>query len=425
MTRPYRAAVLAAFAAFLMTSTTTLGAAPAAFEQVQGNSIYIPQDEFEALASGGAKIVDLRPAAEYAVSHLPGAINIPRYTLNNLQVEGIATELRPNDELEAIFAAAGLSYDDTILLYDAQTLAGRGFLALDHAGFKNLHVLDGGINAWTGELSAEAVVPTPSDFKLTDAKVNIVSRDYVLQRVGSPDIVILDSRGAESFNDGHIPGSLNLPNAQLLVDGALRPAGELLAELAAIGVTPDKEIITTCGNGGAASHQLALLRNLGFTKIALYDGSWNDWISDPAAPREVIAANYHFSSDFNDENSLGPTFLSADDVKAALADPDSVVVDIRDQSLFNFSEHIKGSVNVPWTATLGENGGLLDRDALTAVFAEAGVTPDKRVVIFSTGGLQTSHAFTVLSLLGFENVDVYSGGWDDWFNPAFPADQQT
>jgi thiosulfate/3-mercaptopyruvate sulfurtransferase len=58
---------------------------------------------------------------------------------------------------------------------------------------------------------------------------------------------------------------------------AVRPAAELTGELAALGVTPDKEVVTYCRSGARAAHTYLVLRHLGFTRVRNYDGSWLEW----------------------------------------------------------------------------------------------------------------------------------------------------
>jgi thiosulfate/3-mercaptopyruvate sulfurtransferase len=76
-----------------------------------------------------------------------------------------------------------------------------------------------------------------------------------------------------------------------------------------------------------------------------------------------------------------------------------VIVDVRSPADFN-AGRIPGSVNVYWNETLDGNRVLKGRDELVACYAAQGVTPDKRVVLFTRGGLQLAHSFTVLKLLG-------------------------
>jgi thiosulfate/3-mercaptopyruvate sulfurtransferase len=53
------------------------------------------------------------------------------------------------------------------------------------------------------------------------------------------------------------------------------------------GVTPDRQIITYCGRGYAASCGLLALRSLGYRNVRLYDGSWTEWSADKSLPVET------------------------------------------------------------------------------------------------------------------------------------------
>ena len=46
------------------------------------------------------------------------------------------------------------------------------------------------------------------------------------------------------------------------------------------------------------------------------------------------------------------------------------------------------------------------------------MTPDKKVILFTRGGVQLTQSYTVLSLLGFKNIDFFSGKFDGWENGA-------
>lgn len=63
--------------------------------------------------------------------------------------------------------------------------AGKIYVSLDQAGFDKVHVLNGGIEAFTGELSKEATVLPASDLKLTEAKPVIVNKDHKGRRSGA------------------------------------------------------------------------------------------------------------------------------------------------------------------------------------------------------------------------------------------------
>lgn len=254
-------------------------AAPASAQ----DPIVIDRPAFERLAGEGARIVDARAPDAFARGHIPGAVNLPWMRLNVGDVDGIRIEFASDADLAAAFAAAGLSYDDTILIVDETSLAGRAFVAFDYAGFDRVHVLDGGMKAWDGPLGAEAAPVAPTDFALTRARDMRVGIDHVASRIGAEGAVIVDGRGKGGYDAGHIPTALNLPAPSLLREtGAYRDAGALRALLAAKGVTPEREVINYCGSGVYSAHNYLALRNLGYENVSLYDASMDEWGRDPA-----------------------------------------------------------------------------------------------------------------------------------------------
>jgi thiosulfate/3-mercaptopyruvate sulfurtransferase len=55
------------------------------------------------------------------------------------------------------------------------------------------------------------------------------------------------------------------------------------------------------------------------------------------------------------------------------------------------------------------------RDSLRASYAAQGITPDRDVIVYCNGGLESSHVyFTLRALLGYPRVRVYDGSWTEW-----------
>ena len=87
---------------------------------------------------------------------------------------------------------------------------------------------------------------------------------------------------------GHIPTANNV-SVMLLLDenGSYRPQEEL-ATLFDGGA--DARFITYCGGGIAASSTAFVMTRLGYTDVAVYTGSLQEWAADPANPMEVETA---------------------------------------------------------------------------------------------------------------------------------------
>ena len=390
----------------------------AAQAQAESTSIITNQAEFERLIGEGARLIDVRSAAAYAEGHVAGAINLPWQFLNVSEDDGIRNEFASDAEFERLLGEAGLTYDDTILIYDTTALPGRAYVAFVYAGFDTVHVLDGGVGAWQGELTTEAAQLAATQFRLERKNDIRVSKDYVASKVGDANAVIIDGRNGDAYADGHIPGAQTLPASSLLTPSATLQSEPVLLELLnTAGVSPDREVVSYCGSGVAAANNYLALRNLGYGNVVLYDASWDEWSRDPRSGQQLSLANYTFEG-LATTPEAGPQFLDAAAVKALADDPNVVVLDVRAPSDYA-AGHIPGSINLFWDQTLDTDRVLLPVEQLQKLYADAGVTPDKRVVLFTRGGQQLSHSFTVLSLLGFSDVDFFTGKFDGWENGAF------
>ena len=94
-------------------------------------------------------------------------------------------------------------------------------------------------------------------------------------------------RGEHALYDrpGHIPGALNTPALALSDEsGRFRPLDELAAMHDG---DRDARAITYCGGGIMASSSAFVMTRLGFTDVAVYTTSLQEWAADPANPMVV------------------------------------------------------------------------------------------------------------------------------------------
>ena len=117
----------------------------------------------------------------------------------------------------------------------------------------------------------------------------VKSAAEVLDAVRTASAQIIDARSAARFRaeapeprpglrGGHIPGSRNVPFADVLnPDGTMKSAADLRAVFTAAGVDLARPAITTCGSGVTAAVLSLALERLGHRDHALYDGSWAEW----------------------------------------------------------------------------------------------------------------------------------------------------
>lgn len=229
---------------------------------------------------------------EYRHGHLPGAIFVD-LDLDLSAPAGSQGRHPLPKSTDFALTVARLGLDSRpVVAYDVASgaIASRLWWMLDVLGI-SVAVLDGGLDAWTGEVEAGWIEPTASP--LVDRPWpadRFVSADSVLPAIDA-GATVLDARSAERFagepnavdaRPGHIPGSRSRPWQQNLgEDGRFLPPDQLAAVLGS-DVQPD--LITSCGSGVTGCHTLLAARVAGHSGGRLYTGSWSEWSQDPERP---------------------------------------------------------------------------------------------------------------------------------------------
>ena len=81
--------------------------------------------------------------------------------------------------------------------------------------------------------------------------------------------------------------------------------------------------------------------------------------------------------------------------------------------------HMPGAKFIEWKNITDFNKKLSfqELEKIQAVFEQNGITKDKTVYAYChVGAGRSSHVITALELLGYKNVKVYTGSWDEWAN---------
>jgi thiosulfate/3-mercaptopyruvate sulfurtransferase len=264
------------------------------------------------LTSPGTVVIDTRDPDAYAAGHLPSAVNI-RDIFTYLAMstpDGVAAM---RDKFAEIFGAAGLSGEETAVIYEQSMNSGfgqscRGYVLLRYLGYPKVKVLHGGYEAWVAEglpTTTEVPTPQPKSFAVDPKAASIlVDLQAMKAAVADPNQVKLDTRDVDEWiaessspygkdfcpRKGRIPGAVWIEWYRMMKPTSAGPMfkspAEILAECATVGITPETPVVLYCFKGARASNTLVALNEAGIKNVSLYFGSWNEWSRDPSLPIE-------------------------------------------------------------------------------------------------------------------------------------------
>jgi len=257
----------------------------------------------------GLVILDCRFALEdpdygqrsYAEGHIAGAsfADLER-DLSGPVIKDV-TGRHPLPEPETLverLQAWGISNDSDIVLYDdgPGAYAARAWWLLAWLGKRDgVFILDGGLKAWHAAglpLSLDPPLGRRGTFSGSPDATLLLSAQALQQRLGQPDMTLLDARALPRFKGevepidpvaGHIPGAQCAAFTDNLgADGRFLSADQLKQRFAEkLRERSPTELVAYCGSGVTACHNLFALCLAGYPLGRLYAGSWSEWSTDP------------------------------------------------------------------------------------------------------------------------------------------------
>jgi len=169
-------------------------------------------------------VVDASSGDGYAKSHIKNAIHIPSKDL--LDSSG---NIKSDEELSRLLGEAGLSREDSVVVYGSTESSGEAelaFLVLKYLGQEDVRLLDGSLEDWKAAglpVEAQETVILAVEYNPSVRPGVIAEYDYV--KSGQAQIV--DVRPFVDFGKGRIPGSIALDPANVIKGDKIKNGDDL------------------------------------------------------------------------------------------------------------------------------------------------------------------------------------------------------
>jgi len=255
----------------------------------------------------------------------------------------------------------------------------------------------------------------------------VVDTAWLEAHLNDPDLQLIDTRSS-GYPAARIPGAIQLRPSDLVttVDGVaaqIMAPSEAQPVLRAAGLK-NESVVVVYGVPPEYDPSRIVWSLLYFRHgdVRYLDGGYAAWVdaggdldTDPA---DVPASEYTIAGV---DDSLRAT---GDWVLEQLGDPPYdmpaiQLVDARSDGEYS-AGRIPSARSVNWTRNLG-NGSLLPESDLDALYD--GFDPSETTVAYCLSGWRGSFAWLTLTALGYEDVRLYDGSWNEWGNGSFPVEE--
>jgi len=273
----------------------------------------------------------------------------------------------------------------------------------------------------------------------------LVTTRWLAGALGDSDLLVLDASYTSTlpgslprdpraeFEAGHVPGARFLDLDTLADERSLLPSmlptrARVAERMRALGVGQGTRIVLYDDSPHHVSCRAWWVLRMFGVEASLLDGGIAKWRRE-GRPLETGPAPTTAPGDFEPRAPIAGVRTLAQ-MQANLESGAEQVADARSAARFTGAEpdpragcepgHIPGSRNMPSGSFFESDGTWKDRQALAALFRDAGIDLDRPLVATCGSGITAAIIAFAGHLLG-RDVPVYDGSWSEWgAEPATP-----
>ena len=265
----------------------------------------------------------------------------------------------------------------------------------------------------------------------------LITTEWLAEELGKPDLAVFDATkylpneqkdGYAEFLHAHIPGARYFDIDQIAdldtdLPHMVPTPGRFAKLMATLGVSNTSKIVFYDQKGlASAARGWWLMGLFGHDYAAVLDGGLPKWLKEgrPTQGGEPVVPT---SGRFRPDYRTGQVRGIGDMLRNVLTRSEQVL-DARASGRFTGaipeprdgmrSGHIPGSVNLPYTDLLHEDGTFRSAAELRERFKAAGVDGTRPLVTSCGSGVTACILTLALRIAGIQDGAVYDGSWTEW-----------
>lgn len=273
----------------------------------------------------------------------------------------------------------------------------------------------------------------------------LVNAAHLESMLASEKLVVIDTRSSEAYEQGHIPGAVNIHDiftflATSTPEGLLELKEKFADAFGAVGLSGEETAVLyedAMDTGfGQSCRGYFLLSYLGYDKVKILHGGFQAWKAEGYGIN--LEAVTPTAVEFPLKDTGSELMIDKDEVLAAL-EKDIVLLDVRDvdewiaESSSPYGKdfcprkgRLPGAVWIEWYRMM--KPGIVplfkSKEEILAECLTAGIKKETPVYLYCFKGARASNTLVALKEAGIENVKMYFGSWNEWSrDPELPIEE--
>ncbi|BCD60125.1 MULTISPECIES: sulfurtransferase [unclassified Nitratiruptor] len=255
-----------------------------------------------------------------------------------------------------------------------------------------------------------------------------VSAHWLKNHLNDKNIVILDVSSPKLYKKEHIPNAINAPIAlwrkKVGHYALLKAPKELEQVIRSLGITQNSHVILYSHRWGKdflkTSYIAFALEAMGFANSSILDGGLDEYRKIGNLTNKIqLPKQSHFKATFHPELIADKSMVLAHIGKTRMIDARNPIFyfGAEKQKILARAGHIPKATSYFWVFSFHDEK-IKDPKALHEMLIDGlGLDPDRPVITYCTGGLETSMNWYILHrVLGFNKVRLYDASMKEWAN---------
>lgn len=259
----------------------------------------------------------------------------------------------------------------------------------------------------------------------------LVSTQWLNQNLNNPSVRVVEVSEGGSYDLEHIPGAAHTAIGAWRYDNgtflSVRSVDQIEKEISRLGIDEKSEVVLYAPIDEPkdllkASYIYWALNYHGVKNVGILDGGMKAWknASLPLTSEASAVKPTVFKARLDNDKIADLAYVKNHLGKLPMIDarPSDMYLGVTPTPTVKRNGHIEGAMSYSWNYSVDKEYRLKSKEMLERVFNEGyGLKKNKEVLVYCTGGLETSYNYFVLNgVLGYKNVRLYDASMKEWGN---------